>query len=131
MGWAKSRRRSGGYGRSGKPSERPSDVVFAALESALSVGIGWADFWKLTPYATRRIIRGEIERRRAQSELTITGAFYSAYFGRFKTLGPADLQKALGRKTKPTAQQSDEQIGANIFDWLKTTEAINEHRSGH
>jgi hypothetical protein len=40
-------------------------------------------------------------------------------------LGPDQLDKALGRKPKATAQQTDEQIGAAIFAWLKASEQDN------
>lgn len=40
-------------------------------------------------------------------------------------LGPEQLDKALGRKREPAKPQSDKEIGAAIFDWLKTTEALN------
>lgn len=58
------------------------------------------------------------------------GAFHAAYFARMEKLGPEDLQRALGRKRKPTASQSEEQLGAAVFEWLKTSEQLND-RSKH
>jgi len=56
----------------------------------------------------------------------VVGAFHAAYFARMERLGPADLEKALGRKRKPTASQSDEELGAAIREWLKTSEDLND-----
>lgn len=91
--------------------------------------MGWAEFWESTPLATRFWIEAWAEREREHSERIITGSFYAAYFARFEKLGPADLEKALGRKPKPARQQTDDEIAAGIFGWLKDTEALNGTRS--
>lgn len=92
--------------------------------------MAWAEFWESTPLATRLWLEAWSERERSHNERAIVGAFHAAYFARFEKLGPKDLEKALGRQPKPTPQQTDQQIGAAIFGWLKTAEAINAARAG-
>lgn len=57
--------------------------------------------------------------------MVIFGAFQTAYFSRMERLGSEQLERALGRTRKPTKPQTEAQIGAAIFDWLKTSEALN------
>lgn len=85
--------------------------------------MGWAEFWESTPYATRIYLDAWAERERLNFERAVTGAFYTAYFTRFEKLGPKDLEKALGRKPKPARQQTEYEAIANVFAWLKASEA--------
>lgn len=87
--------------------------------------MGWAEFWESTPYATRVYLEAWGERESAAHERVIVGAFHAAYFARFEKLGPKDLEKALGRKPKPTQQQTEEEIGRAVFAWLKASEPNN------
>lgn len=87
--------------------------------------MGWREFWDSTPYATRIQLEAWADEQRAQRDIVIFGAFQTAYFSRMEKLGSEHLERALGRARKPVAPQTDKQIGAAIFDWLKTSEALN------
>lgn len=95
------------------------------MVAALRAGVAWRDFWSLTPYATRLIIEAHSENVRLNFETAITASFHSAYFSRMDRLSSRDLEKALKRKPKQTRQQSDDEIGRGIFDWLKSAENVN------
>jgi hypothetical protein len=56
-------------------------------------------------------------------------AFHGAYFARMDKLGAKQLEQALGRKAKETPVQSEDELGAAVFGWLRTTEEINGARS--
>lgn len=72
-----------------------------------------------------------MERERGERERVIFGAWQGAYFARMDKLGSAQLEQALNRKRPPAKQQTDEQIGAALFGWLKASEAINERSARH
>jgi hypothetical protein len=58
----------------------------------------------------------------------VIAAFHGAYFSRMEKLGAKQLEQALGRKARETPAQSEHELGAAIFGWLRTTEAINGAR---
>jgi len=93
---------------------------------ALRAGMGWAEFWESSPYATRLILEAWAEAERAVYERVTTGAFHGAYFARFDKLGPRDLEKALGRKPTASKQQTDDEVGRSIFAWLKAAEPADD-----
>lgn len=95
------------------------------MVAAFRAGVAWRDFWGLTPYATRLIIEAHSENLRAAYETQVTGAFHAAYFSRMERLSSRDLEKALKRKPAATRQQTDEEIGRNVFAWLKSAENVN------
>lgn len=89
---------------------------------ALRAGIGWAEFWNQTPYATGIIVAAYNDRARDRYELAVVSAFHTAYFSRMDKLGADKLEKALGRSAKPARQQTDHEMVANVFAWLRLQE---------
>lgn len=71
------------------------------------------------------MIEAHADRQRFDYEMSITAAFYSAYFSRMEKLGSQQLDSVLRRKPKPTPQQTDEQIAQSVMAWLRHAEKVN------
>jgi hypothetical protein len=69
------------------------------LRAFLRAGGSWGDFWRLTPYATSRLIEAHAARRREELDALIAAAWHGEAFNRSKRLQP--LKKYL------SAEQSD------------------------
>ena len=120
-------RRGGAAGRRGrrKPSQGSVDTIESVCRIALRAGVGWAEFWESTPLATRAVLEAWADNQRDTHDRAIIVAFHNAYFSRMDKLGPKQLDQALGRKTKETPTQSETELVAAVFGWLRTTEAIH------
>ena len=97
-----------------------------ALKASLKAGINWAQFWRLTPFASFCIVIAAIEARREELEDKVTASYFVEYFARTEKLSGESLDKvikAIRAEVTERKEQSEEEIAASIMGWLSDVPA--------